>query len=450
MTQTAGEFKEAMKNFATVFASALAIYLFVFAGHYVSGDEAHRIAWAKSLIDCHCNNIAAYFPGEQYSKYGIGISLLHVPLILLARLIKTETGLSTEGPVNMLLYTFNAAFGVALIYLLLARERLRPRAAAFGSLAIGVTSVWFPYSKVEYAESIVTTLIIAMFLLADTFPWLAGLVGGFAIAVRTDALVLVALTAIIGSSKQSWLPIALATVPGVLLTAITNYARTGSLLSSGYEVDFSGQLLVGLYGFLLSAGKSVFLFSPLMFLFPAAIRDSWNDPARKRLAIWASLLLITQLLIYAKWWDWSGDDAWGPRFLMPATLACLAVVAASSYLKSRWFVILATAGFVVQIPPVLIGPHTSLMAVHLRSPMKTDPISDLRSPITLDDMRFNPQFSQITGTFEMLFFKISDGKLGGKTRFLYSFDPPLQPKDVPLDLVWLHLHRKEGTPENIK
>ena len=138
MTQTAGELKEAMKNFATVFASALAIYLFVFAGHYVSGDEAHRIAWAKSLIDCHCNNIAAYFPGEQYSKYGIGVSLLHVPLILLARLIKTETGLSTEGPVNMLLYTFNAAFGVALIYLLLARERLRPRAAALGSLGIRV------------------------------------------------------------------------------------------------------------------------------------------------------------------------------------------------------------------------------------------------------------------------------------------------------------------------
>src|ERR1700677_2627143 len=115
MTQTAGEFKEAMKNFATVFASALAIYLAAFGGHYVSGDEAHRIAWAKSLIDCHCNNISPYFPGERYTKYGIGLSLLHVPLILLARLIKSETGLSTEAPLNMLLYVFNAAIGVAMV-----------------------------------------------------------------------------------------------------------------------------------------------------------------------------------------------------------------------------------------------------------------------------------------------------------------------------------------------
>jgi len=431
-----------MKNLATVFASALAIYLIVFGGHYVSGDEAHRIAWAKSLIDCHCNNISPYFPREKYTKYGIGLPLLHVPLILLARLIKAETGLSTEGPVNMLLYVCNAAIGVALIYLLLLRERVQPRAAAFASLAIGLTSVWFPYSKVEYAESIVATLMVAMFLLANDFPWLAGLVGGFAIAVRTDAVIVVALTAIVASSKNSWLPIALATVPGILLTGATNYARTGSVLNSGYEVAFDVPLLTGLYGFLFSAGKSVFLFSPLMLLFPAASKKLWDQSEHKPLAIWALLILVTQLLFYSKWWDWSGDDAWGPRFLLPATIACLTVVAASSYLKSKWFVILATAGFIVQIPPVLIGPHSSLMAVHMRNPMKTDPISDLRSPITLDDIRFNPEFSQVTATFDMLLFKLSDGRLG-RTTFILSFEPPLQPKDIPLDLVWFHLHQRE-------
>ena len=167
-----------LKRFAAVFGCAFAIYLAFFGGHYVSGDEAQRIAWAKALIDCHCNDISPYFPSEHYAKYGIGLSILHVPLILLARGIKSASGIPTEGPLNMLLYTFNGAVGVALIYILLVRQGVQRHRATIGALAIGVTSVWFPYSKVEYAESVVTTLLLGMYLLADSYPWIAGLIGG--------------------------------------------------------------------------------------------------------------------------------------------------------------------------------------------------------------------------------------------------------------------------------
>jgi len=111
-------------SFAIIFACALTIYLAVFGGHYVSGDEAHRIAWAKALIDCRCNDISPYLPGTHYSKYGIGVTLLHVPPILLARWIKHTFGISIEGPINMLLYTFNAALGVvSCVYDARARAR---------------------------------------------------------------------------------------------------------------------------------------------------------------------------------------------------------------------------------------------------------------------------------------------------------------------------------------
>ena len=79
-----------LKRFAAVFGCAFAIYLAFFGGHYVSGDEAQRIAWAKALIDCHCNDISPYFPSEHYAKYGIGLSILHVLLILLAQWIKPK------------------------------------------------------------------------------------------------------------------------------------------------------------------------------------------------------------------------------------------------------------------------------------------------------------------------------------------------------------------------
>src|SRR5205823_2401972 len=160
-------------------------------------------------------------------------------------------------------------------------------------------------------------------------------------AVRMDAIIWVGLTGLIAPSnrKKSWLPLVLGAVPGLLLVALSNYARTGSPLSSGYEHGFSGPIPVGLYGLLFSAGKSLFLFSPLMVLYPAAARKVWRDPARRRFVAWSVALLVVELMLYAKWWDWSGDDAWGARFLVIATMACLAVVA-SDYVESRWFAVL--------------------------------------------------------------------------------------------------------------
>ena len=345
----------------------------------------------------------------------------------------------------MMLYTLNGAFGVALIYLIVARQGVQWRSAAIGALAIGVTSVWFAYSKVEYAEALVTTLILAMYLLADDHPWVAGLMGGLAIAARQDVLFFVALTgAIAPSHRKSWLPIALGTIPGLVLTMAANHARTGSILNSGYEVDFRTPILTGLYGFLFSAGKSLFLFSPLMVLYPAAARRLWEEPARRRLVVWSVALLVAQLSLYSKWWDWSGDDAWGPRFLVIATMVCLTVIVASDYARSRWFVVLAMLGVLIELPAVLMGPHSSLMLVHLR---ETDPITSARSPITLDDMRFDPKYSQVTATVELLLFKISGGRLEASSAFLSSFDPPLRPDQIEFDILWLHpnLNRRRSS-----
>jgi hypothetical protein len=62
---------------------------------------------------------------KPYTKCGIGQPLLHVPLIMLARLITRATGIPIEGPLNMLLYTFSGGLGVALFHLLLLRQGVR-------------------------------------------------------------------------------------------------------------------------------------------------------------------------------------------------------------------------------------------------------------------------------------------------------------------------------------
>lgn len=103
----------------------------------------------------------------------------------------------------------------------------------------------------------------------------------------------------------------------------------------------------------------------------------------------------------------------GLRFLVIATVACLAVLAASDYVDSRWFVVLAMLGVLIELPAVLLGPHTSLMLVHLRHTTKIDATMNSASPITFADMQINPSYSPVSATWELLLFKLPGGRLRG-------------------------------------
>jgi hypothetical protein len=416
-----------------LFLAALAVYLACFGGHYVMGDHVYRMAWAKALLDHGDNDISPYVPGASYSVYGVGHTLLHVPFLLLSRTLGRVTGISCEGPVNMLPYVLNGALGVVLLQRILLRHGLSPGAASVRALIAGLTSVWFPYTKVEYSESLVATALLAMWYLAEDWPVAAGLLGGLAGTLRTESLLWAGFTAAVApGGHRNKLRLALGMVPGVLLTAGSNWVRTGSLHTSGYDTDgFNNPLWVGAYGILFSAGKSVFLFSPLLLLAGGALRRAFAQGTTRRLAVWAAGLFVGQVLLYAAWWDWSGDDSWGVRFLAPSVLALLAVVMLSARLRSPVFWLLALAGLCVQVPAVALGPHTSLMLQHAEGPEKASLFTEGRSPITLDDTRFQPRYSQVTATWELFAAKLtgrvprsSDPRVLGSTWSEGFAEPP--------------------------
>jgi len=154
--------------------------------------------------------------------------------------------------------------------MMLVRERVESRAAFFGALAIGITSIWFPYSKVEYAESIVTTLLLSMYLLADSYPWIAGLIGGFAVAVRMDAIIWVVITAILAPARRKiWLlRAALAILPGLVLVGWSNFARTGSVLRVRLRDQFRGANSCWTLRIFTFSRQGHVFFSPLLLLYP--------------------------------------------------------------------------------------------------------------------------------------------------------------------------------------
>jgi hypothetical protein len=80
---------------------------------------------------------------------------------------------------------------------------------------------------------------------------------------------------------------------------------------------FSYPMLAGIYGFLLSPGDSIFLFSPPLLAAVIAWPRFLKERGRPALAILA--IPLVYLLIHSKFGDWWGGYSWGPRFLVPVT-----------------------------------------------------------------------------------------------------------------------------------
>jgi hypothetical protein len=109
-------------------------------------------------------------------------------------------------------------------------------------------------------------------------------------------------------------------------------SRFDSLLRSGYhEQRFSHSLLSGTYGLLLSPGRGIFIYVPMLL---AAIAVVPRLRSRDRvLGILAITLLVARVLFFARWWSWYGGDVWGPRFLVPVLPAFAPSLAAA---LERW------------------------------------------------------------------------------------------------------------------
>jgi hypothetical protein len=85
---------------------------------------------------------------------------------------------------------------------------------------------------------------------------------------------------------------------------------------------------VGFFGALLAPEKSIFLFDPLLVLMILLAVVGWKrfSPVVKAYAVTVSLLLLAYICFYARYTVWSGDFAWGDRYVS-TTVELLALLA---------------------------------------------------------------------------------------------------------------------------
>ncbi|HWG19965.1 MAG TPA: hypothetical protein VG225_05485 [Terracidiphilus sp.] len=110
-------------------------------------------------------------------------------------------------------------------------------------------------------------------------------------------------------------------------------ARDPSLPASyPWETPFH----VGFFGALFSPQKSIFLFDPLLILILilALVAGRRFAPAVRAYAAVSALLLLAYICFYARYTVWSGDSAWGDRYVSTAA-EMAAFLAVPQLLKER-------------------------------------------------------------------------------------------------------------------
>jgi hypothetical protein len=268
-----------------------------------------------------------------------------------------------------------AALAAALTFLIFCRLGMDVKPALCAALMIALATPLFSYSAWFFSEPLVAVLLLAAALVLFTteatacsakVAAIAGIFLGVALWVRPSHLIAapVFFLGLLIRDRRRGLPaaIALALVVGIFGGAylVRNQIYFGNAFEFGYpDVAEGGRHLntfrtpiaTGLFGFLLSPGKSVFLFAPPIVLAIAGLRR-----LRKRdagLAVVAAGLPMIYLLFFARYTQWEGGYCIGPRYVVPAlAVLCLGlgpVLAEAGPRVRKLAVILFVAGAFVQI-----------------------------------------------------------------------------------------------------
>jgi hypothetical protein len=283
--------------------------------------------------------------GHYYAHTGLTQPLLEAPVYWVGeRLdVASSSGRSVKWRVA-LLQLFDplmAAIAVAAIFLLL-RQRGRPRrlSLAVGVLAALASLIW-PYAKIGMETTMMA--LLAVTLLSATWAsirggaWryaLTGIAAGAMAASKPVGLIL--LLGLIPFARPTWqLPVrerwrayvAFGVPLLVWVAAILwyNAYRTGSITNfdNPYYGDLGGAPAAAV-GMLISPGKGLLWYSPLVLLGALGLRPLWRQD--RQLAQVILITFVVNLAVISGSAQWT-EDTWGPRYIVASAWLLLLPIA---------------------------------------------------------------------------------------------------------------------------
>lgn len=383
--------------------------------------------------------------GYFYSRTGLAQPLLEVPLYWVGEQLDHASANHGTRWRQTLLQLFNpamAALTVVAIFALLCLRGVTERRALFisGLCAIG-TLIW-PYSKIGLDTTLMAML--ALTVLAAAWTAQRASVGGFALLGSATALTMnskpygsLLLLGVIPLAwpavmqlvreRRAWVLGALAApvLLGLVALGWYNWYRTGSVTS--FANPYTGGRILAMpfsvAGLLISPGKGLIFYSPLVVLGVIGLREMW--PSDRPLALTIVLTVVINVLFIATSYSWS-DETWGPRYIVPSVWLLVLPIAwwMTTRRRRRWLAVFAAFGIAVQF----VGVFASYVSVPAaRTLAGGEPVylfgasPSARVAYGDDGPRWVPQASPLLFQFELVGAYLKETLTG--TGFTVSYQP---------------------------
>lgn len=306
---------------------------------------------------------------EFVGPYYVALPTVAVPLYVIAELF------------GFYPFTFVSLFLNSIIIALICVVIFIFGKSVFGSVKIGfvlalifgVTSFIWPYNSSMFARPLaILFLMYGFYMIYDKnkeniiIPFMSALFVGLSVLAHPLFIIFMPGLLIYGifsfkEDRKKLIMFIVGTVTISVFLALVNYVRFDSVLDFGWGYIQEGSLVTwtteGLYAFLISPGRSIFLYFPIAILFPLGIYRLYKKEKLLSITI-VYLFLVTYLLISLSS-NWNTSMAWGPhRHLLP--IIPLVVISIGSLLVSpsqnmrRIIISLSAVGFIVNIIAVLV------------------------------------------------------------------------------------------------
>lgn len=326
--------------------------------------------------------------GDPTTAAPIGTLALFAPGFLAGKLVAWPFAIEQQEEIVRLVYlsangVMTAVTGALLFFLCRRLGAGRP-AATLLSLTFGLGTWAWAHARTDFSEPGTAMMVTASVLAAVTW-WdrpasrraaaLTGLLAGCAVLTRASVLVFVPILLLAGLVQRSEVSLrqrataaaafCLGGVPPALAMAINAWIRFGDPLDNGYPLlRYSTPLYEGLFGLFMSPGKGLLWYAPVCIVVLFGLRTSYLRNRRYALTIMS--MLVAHAAVYARFDIWSGENAYGPRYLipiLPVIIALLAPVVDTATHWRRGVRIAAVVGFLI---PGLLGSTMYFNAVYFR------------------------------------------------------------------------------------
>ncbi len=166
-------------------------------------------------------------------------------------------------------------------------------------------------------------------------------------------------------------------VPFIIWQLWYNYLRTGLFYKSPVQTAIyaennalDGNIFVGITGLLLSPGKSLFVYAPLLILSVFLFRKFYREYPKE--AIYVAALTVLWFLLHSRLRSWYGAWGWGPRHfitILPMMFLPFAVYLSYILKKTalkRIAIFLGSFGFILGLCSIISNWHFRMMYAEQR------------------------------------------------------------------------------------